>query len=95
MRDDTSIKGKPVLVVNLGKVSDSFTYSQEEINQALKDNPAIGIPTSAGYIREFLTTSSPDTVIRRGSKHCIRSRVAAFYVSSLPKSKTKLTGTFT
>ena len=85
MRSDTTINRKPVLVVYLGAVEEHITHSITDINKALRDAPAFGLPSTAGYIREFLLPSAPSTIIRKGSPHIKRLQVTAFYHSTIPR----------
>ena len=92
MSSNTTINKKAVLVVYVGAVEAQLTHTVKTINKALLDAPTVGLPSTAGYIREFLLPSAPDTVmwIRRGSPFVKRERVLAFYHSAIPD---KLKGT--
>ena len=85
IRADTKIKGKAAVTAYLGDVAHNLTYSQSEINNALRAHPQLGLPSSAGIIREFLYPNAETETIRKGSKDCHRQRVTCFYTEVVPK----------
>ena len=80
MRSDTTVEKKKALVVYLGGLF--LTYDQQRINQALK-NSDMGLPSTAGCIREFLQPNSPTCVIRKG-QFSKRLRVTVFFCDGMP-----------
>ena len=69
----------------MGSIEEKLTFSQKDINRALKSLPTVGLPSTAGYIREFLKSEVPfDFIPQKGGEHTRSLRVTGFYTAQLP-----------